>query len=491
MSVSASASEPTQKGRPSSWERGRLGRPAGKMRRCAWTCQRACPRAASRALPGKGGAGPWTRAQVAALAAILAAGLALRAALVPASPFLGDMAYFTAWARALLTTPLGDFYALGAPNCDYLPGYLYLLWVTAHLATAVAGPIDDLRAFAFWVKLAPIAADLAMGVVVFQMARRFARPRRALLAAGLVVLNPGIAMVSAAWGQVDSIAALLSLLALSALMAASPVGAAFWAAAAFAVKPQYPLFLIVAGVAYLGMEIRRVRLSTPAPPNAVWLKWTLRRVLLPVVLLVAAVQLLLSPFSVSLLPGLSAGARWSLLDRLSLAAAYEPRATVNAFNLWGTPLAGPAALDTSPAWFSLSYQTWGILLLTLVLAAASVLAWRRATEPATILWACYVASFGTFELATRMHERYLLMAVPLVALVVAARPRASWFYWATSALYLVNILYAYFVVPRALGLTPEQINRVFEVVSSLSVLLFLACLASLGVSRLSRKAHAG
>lgn len=401
----------------------------------------------------------------------------MRLLLMPTQGFLGDVRFFTRWANALQAVPLAEFYSRGAPDCDYLPGYLYLLGATGLLRTLLVGPGALPESFEPWIKAGPIAADLALGVVTFLLCHRFVGPRRSLVAAALVLFNPGIVFVSSVWGQVDSVGTLLSVASLAAMVHGLPILAAVLAGAAFVVKPHYTLFLVVVAAAYLWSP----RFRTPSPrrgPDGPWARRVLAGVVLPGVAFVASVQLLLLPFSVSLWP--APDARWTLLDRLAVAAERFPVASLNAFNLWATPIAGLSVPDDTAGWLSLSYQSWGLTLLLATLTAVLILTRAKADEWPVVLWGCFVAAFAFFVLPTRIHERYLFVALPLLAGAAVLRPWIGLFYLGVSGLYLANVLFAYARFhPAPWNDWLRAIPNLVPAASSLTVLVLLASLAAL------------
>ena len=102
------------------------------------------------------------------------------------------------------------FYA-NASFHDYPPLYMMLL-----------GSIDALRetvgigyaseAHVALIKLIPILSDLVTAGFVYGLFRKNSRPFASILASALIALNPAYIADSAAWGQVDSLLALLLLL---------------------------------------------------------------------------------------------------------------------------------------------------------------------------------------------------------------------------------------------------------------------------------------
>lgn len=365
---------------------------------------------------------------------MLLLGLVLRLWFMRIPGYSIDVTLFTEWTDGLLKIPWGEYFGLVAPWCDYLPGYLYLLAATGWVkTTVVGGGVLPVQAFEPWIKIGPIMADLVLAATIYALVRRFTSSNRSLLAASLIVLNPSILFVGAVWGQVESIAAALYMLALLSLVSGSPILAAVWAGVGFATKPQYAVFLVPAGVAYTTWTIRH-----PSGDTRRRLAWLARRALIPVAALVATVQLLIVPFSLSLWP--SAGADWTFAERVTM-AEIGSFASAGAFNFWGTQVAGIRKLDSVQGWFSVTYEVWGYVMFAGVAALSVAIAWKRSNRPEAVLWSSFLLAFGFFEVVTKMHERYLFAAIVLLAAVSAFRPWAAAFCAALSALYFVNLWY--------------------------------------------------
>lgn len=381
------------------------------------------------------------RSELLALAVLLLSGVVLRLIFFPTPGARDDMECFPAWANIFRVRPIGDFYAFDAPESDYLPGYLYLLAATTWVRGLFVESPASYQPFTLWIKLAPMAGDLILSIAVYVLCRRFVGPTRSLLSSALTLLNPGLVFVSAVWGQVDSIGVALCMLALVAMVYGRLIPAAALGGVAFITKPQYGLFLVVAAVAYVSSEARR--LPAPGAPGfrSTLSRWSWNSVLVPAAVLVGTVEILLRPFSVSLLP--LGEVEWSVFQRLAMATDNFPVTSTTALNLWATPLAGLRIPDSTPAWLSLSYQSWGWLLLAVVLTVAVAAAWRRPNDVVVLLWSCSLASIGLFMLLTRIHERYLFAAIPLLAAGAVLSRRFIPAFVGVSALYLLNVWASY------------------------------------------------
>jgi hypothetical protein len=117
-----------------------------------------------------------------------------------------------------------------------------------------------------------------------------------------------------------------------------------------------------------------------------------------------------------------------------------PYGSVVAFNLWGA-IHGFWVKDTA-LWFGLPLYVYGATATGAVLIAVAVWAGRRGTTRALML-AGAVALLATFVLPTRIHERYLLPAIPFLAVAAMIDRRMLWPYGWLSLTLLLNLLYAY------------------------------------------------
>lgn len=117
-----------------------------------------------------------------------------------------DMQCFYAWAQRMAAVGPGEFYA-DDYFCDYLPGYLYLLWPIGGLMNLL-GVVEMNATARVLVKLMPMLADLGIVVLLWRMAQKPLQAMGALLVAALYAFSPAVLIDSAVWGQVDSLLAL-------------------------------------------------------------------------------------------------------------------------------------------------------------------------------------------------------------------------------------------------------------------------------------------
>ncbi|MDQ7857248.1 MAG: hypothetical protein QN174_06845 [Armatimonadota bacterium] len=345
---------------------------------------------------------------------LAAAALLLRFAIMPHGGFPVDIGTFKAWAHDLAERGPAAFY--GAGFADYLPGYLYVLWVIGEINTVVR--FND-QAYLFALKLPAALADVVTAWLVFALGRRHGAPVALALSVSYL-FNPGIIFNSALWGQADAVGAVLAVAGIAVLGRGSPVVPAVLLTLAAVVKPQTAPAALPAGL-YL---LRTLTRPPEGPP-----RWDL---------VLAAGGAGLATLVAAILPfGLSP---LRLVGVLQTSLGVYPFASVVAFNLWGA-LQGFWTSDEI-RWMGLRLSTIGLVLTAAALVAVATWSWRRPTPPAALL-AAAVALLVTFVLPTRIHERYLLPAIPLFAAAATLDRRAVWLYGGLSLVFYLNLVYAY------------------------------------------------
>jgi Gpi18-like mannosyltransferase len=340
------------------------------------------------------------------LAAILVAALLLRLMLMPIDGYRGDIATFAGWAQLIVEYGTRGLYTHVEPFSrhviDYPPGYPIVLAGIAHLyAACFAGHDPSHTILRVLLKLPASLADLGLCVLAFRIVRRWRSTREALIAAAIAAFSPATWMISAYWGQVDSVAALLMLVAIACVFERRfTIG---WVALALAVlvKPQP----IVIAPLLLAWQLRERGRS-----------WSL--VGGPAAALVVA-YLVALPFAPNASP--FATMTW-LFARYEGGVALYPYASVSACNLF-TIVGQYYARDVNrvlgiPLW-GWGAAAFGVLAVTIVRGAWARFgaASTRAAREALLVRGCFIVLVGLFVLTTRMHERYLFSAIALVPIL--------------------------------------------------------------------------
>ena len=315
---------------------------------------------------------------------------------------------FLNWARASRGRQPWAIYLthFDTDDCDYPPVVPYLLTLVerARLVLA-AGPTSG--AAIVLLKLPNILAWLAHVPLCAIGLRRPFGTRVAQVAALLVALSPPLFVNAAAWGQFD---ALLSLFVVAAIVAALN-GRSLGAGAA------------------LGLGLATKLLAVVASP--VLALWTWRR--RGTRALLAGAGAVLLAVVLTAVPYVVRGASRPVLASYHGAVGYYPLRTVEAYNLWyvldrvdirlrGQP-SGEARVDTRPFLGPLTHRDLGLILVAgwTVFILAGL--WRWPGDGGLILAAAF-QFFAVFMLPTQMHQRYILPAAVLLALVAPLSPRS-------------------------------------------------------------------
>ncbi len=306
------------------------------------------------------------------------------AALLVLPGFRVDVGTYEAWALALVNHGPAHAYHAGY-FLDYPPGYLYVLWAAGFLGESFRAAGTALRII---IESPALAADFVLAAAMFAWVRRSARPAMAVPAMLMVALNPAMIFDSVVWGQTDSVFTLVMWLTAVALVAEEYEAGCALAAVSVLLKPQGLMLLPVVGLWTL--------LKTD------WLRW------------LRAALAFLAVFVVGILP-FQIGHRWDwIIGLYASGAAYYHETTVNAFNLMA--LIGGIRQPDSGTVLGLSYFVLGMGTMVPLFAFAAWVLWRRRTASG-LFYASFIALFGFFMLAPRMHERYLypalIFAIPL------------------------------------------------------------------------------
>ncbi len=379
-----------------------------------------------------------------ALAALLLFGFLVRLVFVNATGFKNDVSTFESWSITLTKFPLRDFFAK-AGFADYPPGYFFVLWVVGHAYAPFALDDKTYGALKIAVKLPGIIMDLVDAALIYAVVRRFASVAWAFGAAALFALNPATIFISAYWGQVDSVAAGMTLGSLLLLLDADRrtgraqtltiVGA--WLLLAYSVLIKPPAIVIVPlYLAYIfatddsALRARRAMATT---------------------LGVAASFVLAFAAALTFHPGLNPIAQYAwLISRYAFASGVYPFNSVNAFNLYEIAPSSrfwqpdsvliPNLVLGGHAYGLPQYACGVAIFVAAMLLVVSRYLQRR--DSVAILEAAMILSLGYFVLSTRMHERYIFNAVLLATPLIFYRKRYFYAAVVLSLTLFANLVYS-------------------------------------------------
>jgi dolichyl-phosphate-mannose-protein mannosyltransferase len=375
-----------------------------------------------------------------ALITLVALG-AVKVGLLPFFPGFGpDVGSYQSWALQIATLGPAHTYQQGY-FLDYPPGYLYALWVAGGVAKLFNATGDTLRVIA---ESPAIVADLFLALVMFAFVRRSSRAGVAFAAMLMVALNPAFLFDTVVWGQSDSVLTFTMLLSIISLL--EKQYDLCWALAAISVlvKPQGLMLVPVLGWwTMLETDIKR------------WIRCGL--------VAIAVFAIGIAPFQI--------GHPWNwILQLYTSTAAYYHETSVNAFNLMA--LLGGLRQPDDEVIGGVSFFTLGMSLLVPLYGYIAWILWRRRTRE-TLIYSAFIAVFGFFLLAPRMHERYLYPALVFAIPLALESTEMLVLFGILSLTCLFNLAYilhtlqtTVFLKPRdGLAMTASAVNTVLFAVA--------------------------
>lgn len=320
---------------------------------------------------------------------------------------------FLGWARATEGLRPWAVYEAGsrglAPvDCDYPPVVPYLLTAVERVRLLLAAAETPGRLAVMLLKAPSLLAWAVAVLLAHRWTRRSQGEEQARVAAALVAACLPVFVNAAVWGQFDGMVALILMLAVAALLDGRPR---------------------VAG-AMLGLGLAtKLLLVAAVPVMALWMyrREGGRRL----ASMLAAAVLILVLLAV---PHAMGGGIHGVTAAYAGAVGYYPRRTIEAYNPWylldrlesrmGRLSPAEVRLDTRPVAGPLTYRHLGLAAFGAYLLFVCAQVWRR-PRPDVLVLGVSLSLFGFFMLPTQIHGRYLVAAVPVLALA-AARSRLAW-----------------------------------------------------------------
>ncbi|MFH1788541.1 MAG: NPCBM/NEW2 domain-containing protein [Candidatus Altiarchaeota archaeon] len=345
------------------------------------------------------------------------------------------------------------------PNMVMPPLWQVFLWASTMLhRLSFAGTISN-----FYLKLPGVLADLAVALIIYVIVRRKASLKTAYASMLVFLLNPGIVYNSAYWGKWDVLPMVFVVAALYFLSVKRPLIS--WALLALGVMVKlqiliyYPLFAFVT-----------------------YRKYDIKKTLACALASAVTVAVVSAPFIIGSGLGDMIEKGWTKPSE------SFPLATVNAYNLWYTVnyLKGHKLTDLN--WYygirdyevlslGLTYKTAGLILFTLSYLAVIYYVHRK-KERASLYYAAASIAFFSFMLPTRVHERYMLYALPLLAVIAFKDKRFALFYAVLSITFFLNIQHVLATQYGYWGYDLYSVLSYEELALSRINLLVMACMLS-------------
>ncbi|WP_235560902.1 phospholipid carrier-dependent glycosyltransferase [Bacillus sp. FJAT-28004] len=335
---------------------------------------------------------------------------------VSSSGYANDIALFMAWADHAAKQGLSGFYHSGM-FVDYPPGYIYILYVLGLIKDMLSLDSASNAAMLLF-KLPAILADLAAAYFIFQTGKKKAGYSVSLGLAMLFLFNPAIIVDSAAWGQVDSIFALVLVLSIQGLVENKIERASVLFAIAALIKPQAFIFMPVLLLWFV------YRKDWKKIPVSAFYGFT-------------TFILLALPFFWGN-SGLS-----GLIKLYSGTLSSYPYATLNAFNFYA--LSDANWKPITDTWLLFSFQTWGTIFILAAVAIAAFFALLKRNDESSkrSYYIAMVLIVVVFMGVTKMHERYLfpVLLLGVFAFIQSLDRRMLMVYFGFSLTSFINITY--------------------------------------------------
>jgi dolichyl-phosphate-mannose--protein O-mannosyl transferase/Gpi18-like mannosyltransferase len=361
--------------------------------------------------------------------------------------FETDVSTYEAWALKIAADGPASMYSAGY-FLDYPPAYLYALWVAGWFAQAFHASGAALRII---VETPAMTADFLLSLLMFATARRNGKTLMAWAAMLMVALNPALLFDTVGWGQTDS--ALTLVMMLDVLMLLEEEYELAWGLAALAIllKPQALTLIPVIGLwTILKLDPRR---------------WWRSAVAFVTVAVVGV-----APFQTA--------QPWNWLPNLYRStAAYYHETSVNAFNFMA--LAGGLRQNDGGAVLGISYFAMGMVLLLPLYGLAGLVLWRNPVRR-NLFFAAFIALFGFFMFAPRMHERYLYSAVVFAIPLAIKEPAMLAVFGLVTLTCLFNLAYVLHTLRTTVFLDPRDLPAM---AASMLNLLAFAIAAAYGYAR--------
>lgn len=340
----------------------------------------------------------------------------IRIVLFSQPSFQIDMTAWQAWAARLVQLGPMNFYDKNIWT-NYMPGYLFFLWILGLLFNGIFHISFFSSAFVYVIKLTTTVFDIATAVLIYKLLKENNKFWPAL---GFILYlgNPAIIFNTSVWGQIDGILTFFILLSLYLVTEKNkPLLSSALFTEAFFIKPQTIAILPL----YTLIFFQRF-------------KKKLIKIAAVVFLIFISYSLLFFPKNIF----------FGLLNLVVQMTKDYSMTSLYAFNTWA--IFGWWQNDSTKL-MGISYAFLGFsiyaLFLILILAPSLI----KQNKDKFYLYFLYALSVMAFYLfPTRVHERYLLpfFAFFLVAAILRKSKFLLLIYVIVSIINFVNLWYVYY-----------------------------------------------
>lgn len=315
--------------------------------------------------------------------------------------------------------------------------------------------IDKRLFLAAMLKLPAILSDLGLALITVFFVNRLAPKKKELklLIPALVLFNPVFIYNSSIWGQIDVIPLFFVITSIYLLLFTNKnIWSGVFFVLSLLVKPTTLLFIPVYGLFFIKkFGIKKLIITLLICNLVFWLSF------LP---FLKEVNFLI-PYSIY----------WQKI----ISAQSLPYATNGAFNFWLMLVnLKNAVLDTSPFIFNLPYRFWGYLLTGFFISIILIRLLKIKIKEESIFLGLFLSSLGAVIFLTKMHERYFLLPLPFLLLLVIKNKKYLKYYCLLSVLVLLNHYHSWAVPYIPVIFKTIDTPFVYKAVSLLNIIVFLS-----------------
>lgn len=378
---------------------------------------------------------------------ILISAIAIRLILVFLD-FSFDVHNHIAWGKDLTNrgfpgfyeTRSSEVYASAYPNYPpFITFIFYLLylvyigivkaewWLNTHFAAYPSKLVFfiESRTFAAGIfKIPALLSDFGIAWISYLFSQKIAPKHKNLKAFvfAFVLLNPAYFYNSSFWGQIDSIPLFFALAAFYLLWYTKrPVMSAVMFTLSLLVKPTtlvfLPLYAIIFFLRY--------------PKKAILKSFVISFIV----------------FWVSFLPFYKTGNIWTfpfiVYSEKILAAQSLVYVTNGAFNFWLMITQWKGIKATEPFIGGISYEIYGYIVTGILFLVALSIYFKRKNNIEAFFYAAFIMSFASFIFLTKMHERYSMLMLPFLFLLVLKNPKMMKWYVVISFICFLNLFHSW------------------------------------------------
>ncbi len=321
----------------------------------------------------------------------------------------------------------------------YVQGFAHR-WLDPNLTvnTAVARAVFDTFA---------LVGDIVLAWGVWALGLTLFDRRKAAIAFAITYLMPPIWLDSCWWGQTDSWVLAPIVWTVWAMAQRRWLSAGVLWGIGLALKPQAVLVVPLWGFAWCVAQTRAFKAeSGTAPSRDAW------RIVAAVALGIVVLNIIALPF------WFTSGDAWFYQSYLRNLTEEAPHTTLRAFNVWYVDLLLTYDTDVTVTIAGLTKDTWGKLLTLAAFAGVSLASWRTpvpASRRVVVLAGLWL--LVTVMFPTRVHERYIVLCLPFLALVATGFPR-----WRAGVIGLVVVACLQVTVYQWLSIGTDAWSRTYK-----------------------------